>query len=123
MGRYISDYIKYVNKILADDSTDTDYENLMDDFLKKISFFQHERLIHLIVTVMVAILLFISIIYIFMTQMQIMAVLSLILLVLVFCYLGYYYFIENTVMEMYKTYDKIAERIERSKQSEMREKN
>lgn len=123
MGRYISDYIKYVNKILSDDNKDTDYEKLMKDFLLKISFFQHERLVHLIVTVMVAILLFISIIYIFMTQMQIMAILSGILLILVFCYLGYYYFIENTVMEMYKTYDKIAERVERNKQKETRENN
>ncbi len=112
MGKYISDYIKYIEKILEEDKEDTDYEKLRADFLLKLSFFQHERFVHLVVTVMVAIVLFISVIYIFMTGLRLMAALSIILLGLVFAYLIYYYFIENAVMGMYKTYDRIMARIE-----------
>ncbi len=111
MGRYIKDYMKYIEKILGGDDADVDYEKLRIDFLLKIEFFQHERLVHFLVTFMVIIALFISVLYIFMTGLQLMSVLSIILLGLTAAYLAYYYFIENAVMKMYKLYDRIMEKI------------
>lgn len=119
MGKYIKDYIAAVDKKLEDDNTD--FEKLRIDFLLKIEFFQHERQVHFLVTFMVIVALFISILYIFMTGLQIMSALSVILLGLTAAYLAYYYFIENAVMQMYKTYDRIAEKIEQKKTNEMSE--
>ncbi len=113
MGKYIKTYVAFVDKQLEDDSTDL--EKLRTDFLLKIQFFQHERLVHFLVTFMVIMALFISVLYIFMTGLQLMGVLSVILLGLTAAYLAYYYFIENTVMRMYKTYDRIMEKLEGKK--------
>lgn len=111
MGRYIKDYMKYIEKVLDGDDADVDYEKLRIDFLLKIEFFQHERLVHFLVTFMVIIALFISVLYILMTGLQLMSVLSIILLGLTAAYLAYYYFIENAVMKMYKLYDRIMDKI------------
>ena len=111
MGRYIKDYMKYIEKILDGDDADVDYEKLRIDFLLKTEFFQHERLVHFLVTFMVIIALFISVLYIFMTGLQLMSVLSRILLGLTAAYLAYYYFIENAVMKMYRLYDRIMDKI------------
>lgn len=119
MGKYIKNYVAAVDKMLNDDNTDL--EKLRIDFLLKIEFFQHERQVHFLVTFMVIMALFISILYILITGLQIMAVLSVILLGLTAAYLAYYYFIENTVMQMYKTYDRIAEKIEQKKNNETSE--
>lgn len=119
LGKYIKNYVAAVDKMLNDDNTD--FEKLRIDFLLKIEFFQHERQVHFLVTFMVIMALFISILYILITGLQIMAVLSVILLGLTAAYLAYYYFIENTVMQMYKTYDKIAEKIEQKKNNETSE--
>lgn len=116
MGRYIKDYMKYIENILGGDDADVDYEKLRTDFLLKIEFFQHERLVHFLVTFMVIIALFISVLYIFMTGLQLMSVLSVILLGLTAAYLAYYYFIENTVMKMYKLYDKIMDKLNEGSQ-------
>ena len=43
MGRYIKDYMKYIEKILGGDDADVDYEKLRIDFLLKISFFDVAR--------------------------------------------------------------------------------
>lgn len=110
MGTYIARYIKKVDKMLEDENTD--FVWLKEDFVAKIGFFQHERFVHLIVTFMVVMCLFFSILYIFETGLISVSILAGMFLLLVFAYLIYYYYIENTVMNMYKTYDKIVAKLE-----------
>ncbi|MBO5138115.1 MAG: hypothetical protein J6B89_00535 [Bacilli bacterium] len=45
------DYIKYVDSVIK--NSDNDLEVLRREHLIKINFFQHERLIHLLVTLLV----------------------------------------------------------------------
>ena len=114
MGTYIARYIKLVNKMLEDENTD--FAKLKEDFCAKIQFFQHERFVHLIVTFMVVMCLCFSLLCIFVTNgLLSVSILAGILLLLVTGYLIYYYYIENTVMNMYKTYDKIVEKLENSR--------
>lgn len=109
MHKYITEYIENAEALLADGNTDL--TELRREFLQKIAFFQHERLIHLIVTLMVVIAMFISFVLIFITDVSGFGVLSLILLVLTAAYLGHYYFLENSVQKMYRIYDRITEKI------------
>ena len=109
MHRYITEYIKNAEAQLADGNTDL--TELRREFLQKIAFFKHERLIHLIVTLMVVIAMFISFVLVFITDITGFGVLSLILLVLTAAYLGHYYFLENSVQKMYRIYDRITEKI------------
>ena len=54
MKKYLYDYIKEIDGLLKDSKKITKED--IDNHLVKIEFFQHERLIHLIVTVFYAIL-------------------------------------------------------------------
>ena len=77
-----------------------------EDLLTHISFFQHERLIHLLVTIFTGT---ITIIF-FISNLFIENILLLILFILMMClfipYIFHYYFLENKVQELYKIYDK-----------------
>lgn len=109
MHKYITEYIRSAEALI--DTDGTDLELLREEFLRKLEFFQHERLIHLIVTLMVVVAMFISFVLIFISDIEGFAVLSLILLVLTAAYLGHYYFLENSVQKMYRIYDRISHKL------------
>ena len=68
----------------------------------------HERLIHLIVTVLFALLTVISLLAeLFLTE-PILLVLSLLFLVLLVPYVGHYYLLENGVQKLYEFYDSLG---------------
>ena len=50
MKKYLYDYIEYIDSCLKNKNKDLDIQKLKEEHLVKIKFFQHERLIHLIVT-------------------------------------------------------------------------
>ena len=74
-------------------------------------FFQHERLIHLIVTVTFALMTLISMIASVTICMPLLLALSLLFLVLLVPYIFHYYTLENEVQKMYTQYDEIRKRI------------
>lgn len=79
-----------------------------EELLIQIGFFQHERLIHLIVTVLFALLTVISLLAeLFLTE-PILLVLSLLFLVLLVPYVGHYYLLENGVQKLYEFYDSLG---------------
>ena len=84
-----------------------DYELLAKEYLIKIQFYQHERFIHLIVTVLFALMETIVMVACVISGYIGLMVLALLLLVLLIPYIGHYYFLENTVQKMYLTYDEI----------------
>ena len=75
------------------------------------SLFQHERLVHLIVTVTFAILTMMSIIASIMISNPMLLVLTLLFLVLLVPYIMHYYTLENEVQKMYTQYDEILKHL------------
>lgn len=110
MKKYLYDYIKNIDLILKENKK-VDYKKLKEEHLIKIKFFQHERLIHLIVTLFYALFTFIvfSFIKIFLPFIFI----ALILLVFLIFYVVHYFRLENGVQYLYKQYDLINERIKK----------
>ena len=117
-------YIKYIDQILSYDLSVTasfsdtvptrkDYEKLLKNHTDQIIFFQHERLIHLIVTVLFAILTFA--VFFLLISLPVwntgLFILLIALLVLLIPYIAHYYILENGVQKMYKQYDEILKRI------------
>lgn len=81
----------------------------LNDLLIHIKFYQHERLIHLLVTIFVGLA---SIIFlgIAITNKSIeFIIVGLITLILFAFYIVHYYFLENTVQEMYDLYDSLKD--------------
>ncbi len=102
MREYLGDYIKSIdNKIKEKNVTEKDIEN----HLIKIEFFQHERLIHLLVTLAYGIFLFLSVII--FTQIWIFVIVIYIALIFLLFYVRHYFFLENNVQYLYKQYDQM----------------
>ncbi|MBD5529059.1 MAG: hypothetical protein HDR02_11765 [Lachnospiraceae bacterium] len=80
-----------------------------DELLVQIQFFQHERLVHLIVTVTFAILTLLSILGCVLAPQPAIFALVALLLVLLVPYIRHYYILENGVQKLYVCYDRLAE--------------
>ena len=102
MKEYLNNYIKETDKLIEKGKIkEADIEN----HLIKIKFFQHERLIHLLVTLFYALFLLVSI---FLTKyIPLFAVVIIIFLIFLVFYVRHYFFLENSVQYLYKEYDKM----------------
>jgi hypothetical protein len=85
-------------------------KEMLSEFETKISYFQHERLIHLMVTLAFATWLLFEIYCLFVLPSEFL--IAGILLVLIFFgltvgYVMHYYFLENSVQKMYHMRDEI----------------
>lgn len=115
MEKRILNYRKYMDEMLLRE--DVDWEKLKTEHLTQIAFFQHERFIHLVVTVIFTLLTMISICMAFILMafgaeggpgwLLIMAV----FLVLEIPYVRHYYILENEVQKMYGQYDMIVAKL------------
>lgn len=108
MEKRILNYRKYIDELLM--RSDLDWEALIREHLIQISFFQHERLIHLIVTITFAILEVIVIGLCVVSFTPGVGLLAIALLILLVPYVRHYYILENEVQKMYWQYDKMVER-------------
>ncbi len=88
-------------------------QKALDNVLYHIHFFQHERLIHLIVTITMAILTVGVFIVLMINKTLIFPLLFLfiLLLSLLIPYLVHYYLLENSVQKMYQWYDILLEKV------------
>jgi len=109
MKRELLAYIEEVEGKLQEDSCD--WRALREEYFRKISFFQHERLIHLIVTVTFALLGMLSLVVFVFTGERLLGILLGLLIVLLVPYIFHYYALENGVQRMYEQYDEIVERM------------
>ena len=80
-------------------------DKVIEEHLIKIKFYQHERLIHLLVTMLFAILFIIIFLYTLENISFGLVILNLLLLSLLVPYIIHYYKLENSVQYMYKQYD------------------
>ena len=103
----------YVDSLLMDKRKrrPEEWSKILEEHLTQIGFFQHERLIHLIVTVTFALMTLISMIASVTICMPLLLALSLLFLVLLVPYIFHYYTLENEVQKMYTQYDEIRKRI------------
>ena len=119
MEKRILSYRKRIDELLQKE--DTNWEKILEEHLTQVAFFQHERLIHLIVTVLFALLEIMSILStVILSAMGsgniAVGILTILLLVLLIPYIRHYYILENEVQKMYVQYDKLLEKIkERNK--------
>ena len=104
MREYMKSYIDQIDDYLKSDKHDN-LKKVIDEHLIKIGFFQHERFIHLCVTLTYALFCIIFTALIALTY--IVAPIALILYVFLIFYIFHYFFLENGVQYMYKQYDEL----------------
>lgn len=117
MKKRIIGYRMKIDALLEQPPEGTEWEAILQEHLTQVSFFQHERLIHLIVTVTFAILTTLALaIYCIAEYIPILALIVL-LLVLLAPYIGHYYTLENEVQKMYQQYDVIWSKVKDEKRA------
>lgn len=113
MKKYVLQTMNAVRKYIDDEMKNAPIEKTHDvltEFETKIAYFQHERLIHLMVTLAFAAFLLFEIFCLFILPAEFLiigAILVLIFFALTIAYVMHYYFLENSVQEMYHMRDEI----------------
>ncbi len=105
MKKYLYDYIKEIDTLLEKDKIE---KEIIKDHLLKIQFFQHERLIHLLVTLAYALLAIIS--FSVSTFSPMFVFIGIILVLFLIPYVFHYFHLENGVQYLYKQYDELKRR-------------
>lgn len=110
MRKRILEYRKYIDELLKkleSGEAEGDIAHIKAEHLVQISFFQHERLIHLIVTVLFAVLEFMAFLFVLLTPNIGTILLVFAVLALLIPYIRHYYLLENEVQKMYVQYDRL----------------
>ncbi|MCL2077671.1 MAG: hypothetical protein FWH08_04610 [Oscillospiraceae bacterium] len=102
--------------LLAENPLETDWGGEAEKLLVKIKFFQHERIVHLIVTMTMSLLTVITICALFVSGETAIPVILLftLFLTLTAAYLIHYYKLENGVQELYGYYSQLREKSKNS---------
>ena len=104
MKQKLGDYIKELESKIESNKIEKDLD---EEVLTKIKFFQHERLIHLIVTFFVGISTIILMIgYLSLEKFELL-LLFMLTLMLFIPYIFHYYYLENGVQKLYDLYFEI----------------
>jgi hypothetical protein len=112
MAKRLSNYIKYAESLLGETHTYEEWAKIRREMLVQIGFFQHERLIHLIVTVCFALLTMMGVILMMMDIGMFSAAMVCLLTVLLIPYIIHYYKLENGTQRLYDIYTEIADKEE-----------
>lgn len=111
MEKRILAYRKYMDELLkqleSGEVSELQLETLKQEHLTQISFFQHERLVHLIVTVTFAILEMLAVLIVLLFPNVATLLLVIVVLVLLVPYIRHYFILENEVQKMYGQYDRL----------------
>lgn len=104
MKKYLYDYIAFIEDKIKEKNT-KDLKKVQADLLIKISFFQHERIIHLIITLFYALIFLIFMVLISLSCL--FCIPAFILMIFLIFYIIHYFRLENGVQYLYKLYDQM----------------
>jgi cell division protein FtsW (lipid II flippase) len=108
--KYLKKYEAYIKQQLLLGDEKYDWEGLKAFHKTRIEFMQHERLIHLMVTLTFALLLFLALSLAYShTELVVLVIIALLLALLV-PYVFHYFTLENGVQRWYRLYDEIEEK-------------
>lgn len=110
MKKRLQFYLNYYETLTTKKSlTTAEAAREQKQLLIQIQFFQHERLIHLIVTALFALLTILSLFAsLLLPKQPALLALDILFLVLLIPYIFHYYRLENGVQKLYEYYDKLS---------------
>ncbi len=110
MGRKLKEYIISLQRLLESGEDIENIVELKNELLTEIGFWQHERLIHLLVTILFALMtMAVFMVLLFYRQISMLILLAA-LLSLMIPYIRHYYILENGVQTLYVFYEELTRR-------------
>ncbi len=110
MGNKLKTYIKALKQLIDSGEEIEDIDSFKLELMREIQFWQHERFIHLIVTVLFALLTMMVLLTLVFNASIPLFLLFVMLLVLLVPYIKHYYILENGVQTLYVMYEEISRR-------------
>lgn len=105
MEKRLKNYLKATENFINSSPDEASKNKYLTDLLIQIQFFQHERLIHLIVTILFALGTVITALFGMLVTNPVILALFIALLVLLIPYIRHYYILENGTQKLYEYYD------------------
>jgi membrane glycosyltransferase len=115
MIKNMKEHEQYMEEIVWN-QPQMDLNELRDTHWVQIGFLQHERLVHLMVTLAITILMILSFVVTWFLPVVLMLLLDVLLTVLEVAYIVYYYKLENMVQRWYLLYGEICRMIREEKE-------
>lgn len=109
MEKRLKEWLNRMEQLKIEELSEEECRKKAQELLAQIGFFQHERLVHLIVTVTFALLTMMSVMGFLALVQPGLLVLTILLLVLLVPYVRHYYILENGVQKLYTYYDMLVE--------------
>lgn len=106
MKKRLKAYLKLMSETDIEALSPEELAAFTEDLLIQIGFFQHERIVHLIVTVLFAVLTFMALAMAITMQTVEIFALVICLLILLIPYIKHYYLLENGTQKLYVYYDR-----------------
>ena len=107
MTKQIQEYLEHIEAFFAEEHTAEEKAAERVLLLKRIELYQHERLIHLLVTLAFAIMFLLSMFMLLLLKQGALFLLSVLFLGLLIPYIKHYFFLENSVQKLYLYYYRI----------------
>ena len=105
------DYDRKIKEILSTGALETDWKNILENHKEMIALIQHERLIHLLITIFVGISMLLVCLTTIITENPLLVFLDVPLIALFTGYIFHYRFLENTTQSWYKLTELVREKI------------
>lgn len=107
MTKQIKAYLALLEQFFSVEHENDELLKMRGELLQRIAFYQHERLVHLIVTMSFGVFFLISLALTLTVGGWGAAALTILFLGLLIPYIKHYYFLENSVQKMYTYYYKV----------------
>lgn len=107
MTKQIKAYLELLEQFFSVEHDKGELLKMRAELLQRIAFYQHERLVHLLVTLFFAVFFLIAFSLILTVGGWGATALTVLFLGLLIPYIKHYYFLENSVQKMYTYYYKI----------------
>ena len=107
MTKQIKAYLALLEQFFSVEHETDELLKMRAELLQRIAFYQHERLVHLLVTLFFAVFFLISLALMLTVGGWGPITLTILFLGLLVPYIKHYYFLENSVQKMYTYYYKI----------------
>lgn len=103
MQEKLKDHIIKIDNLLKEDKLKIK-DSIIEEHLTQIQFYQHERFVHLLVTIFVGIVAILFFLFGLLLENIMLLILFILSLILFIPYIFHYYALENGVQKMYDQY-------------------
>ncbi len=111
--KYMKEHENKVKESIHLNPGEEEFKNLKRYHKERVEYLQHERLIHLLVTLAFAVFLMLALIIMVIKPGLWVLLITVLILILLIPYIFHYFYLENTVQNWYKIMDEIDRRLKK----------